>query len=239
MSPVSILCRFWNDISLKPRRFKTGRNLGTALAYLPFSIEKETEVSSRAQAWKWQATPVLLPVKSHGWRSLVGYSPWGSKNQTWLSDYTSLSLSLPRLRRHFSCIHSSRFLLKNVWSLSAALLWLSSLEATEVLTPIFHGGGVCLYHVMALLTEGGTGLPRNVRAFQTPGATITLYHHFPLSGHLLWVQIHLNYFPSYFYWPAVEIYWTSNVYLSFPYHIDNTTYYCPFSYSLVKHSWAK
>ena len=28
---------------------------------------------------KWQPTPVLLPVKSHGRRSLVGYSPWGSK----------------------------------------------------------------------------------------------------------------------------------------------------------------
>ena len=26
---------------------------------------------------KWQPTLVLLPVKSHGWRSLVGYSPWG------------------------------------------------------------------------------------------------------------------------------------------------------------------
>ena len=25
----------------------------------------------------WQATPVLLPRKSHGWRSLVGCSPWG------------------------------------------------------------------------------------------------------------------------------------------------------------------
>ena len=24
-----------------------------------------------------QPTPVLLPGKSHGWRSLVGYSPWG------------------------------------------------------------------------------------------------------------------------------------------------------------------
>ena len=22
-------------------------------------------------------TPVLLPGKSHGWRSLVGFSPWG------------------------------------------------------------------------------------------------------------------------------------------------------------------
>ena len=25
---------------------------------------------------KWQPTPVLLPGESHGWRSLVGYSPW-------------------------------------------------------------------------------------------------------------------------------------------------------------------
>ena len=27
---------------------------------------------------QWQPTPVLLPGKSHGWRSLVGCSPWGS-----------------------------------------------------------------------------------------------------------------------------------------------------------------
>ena len=26
---------------------------------------------------QWQSTPVLLPGKSHGWRNLVGYSPWG------------------------------------------------------------------------------------------------------------------------------------------------------------------
>ena len=25
---------------------------------------------------KWQPTPILLPGKSHGWRSLVGYSTW-------------------------------------------------------------------------------------------------------------------------------------------------------------------
>ena len=25
----------------------------------------------------WQPTPVLLPGKSHGQRSLAGYSPWG------------------------------------------------------------------------------------------------------------------------------------------------------------------
>ena len=28
---------------------------------------------------KWQPTPVFLPGKSHRWRSLIGYSPWGHK----------------------------------------------------------------------------------------------------------------------------------------------------------------
>ena len=29
--------------------------------------------------WKGQPTPVLLPGKFHGWRSLAGYSPWDHK----------------------------------------------------------------------------------------------------------------------------------------------------------------
>ena len=39
---------------------------------------------------KWQPTPVLLPGESHGWRSLVGYSPWGHKQSDmteWLSTH--------------------------------------------------------------------------------------------------------------------------------------------------------
>ena len=39
---------------------------------------------------KWQHTPVFLPGKSHGWRSLVGYSPWGRKE---LDTTERLSLS--------------------------------------------------------------------------------------------------------------------------------------------------
>ena len=38
---------------------------------------------------KWQSTPALLPRKSHGWRSLIGYSPWGRRE----SDTKNLSLS--------------------------------------------------------------------------------------------------------------------------------------------------
>ena len=32
---------------------------------------------SQHQRRQWHPTPVLLPGKSHGWRSLVGCSPWG------------------------------------------------------------------------------------------------------------------------------------------------------------------
>ena len=28
---------------------------------------------------KWQPSPVVLPEKSHGQRSLAGYSPWGCR----------------------------------------------------------------------------------------------------------------------------------------------------------------
>ena len=43
---------------------------------------------------QWHPTPVLLPGKSHGWRSLVGCSPWGnyeSDMTKWLHFYFSLS----------------------------------------------------------------------------------------------------------------------------------------------------
>ena len=44
---------------------------------------------------KWQSTLVLLPGKSHGQRSLVGYSPWGRKE----SDTTE--------QLHFTSVQSS------------------------------------------------------------------------------------------------------------------------------------
>ena len=37
---------------------------------------------------QWHPTPVLLPGKSHGWRSLVGCSSRVAKSRTQLSDFT-------------------------------------------------------------------------------------------------------------------------------------------------------
>ena len=50
---------------------------------------------------KWQPTPVFLPGKSHGQRSLIGYSPWGHKQ----SDTTErLHFHfLPFVFRYFLC----------------------------------------------------------------------------------------------------------------------------------------
>ena len=35
------------------------------------------EIMSNILPLNWQPTPVLLPGESHGWRRLVGCSPWG------------------------------------------------------------------------------------------------------------------------------------------------------------------
>ena len=44
-------------------------------------IRDQGSVPGLGRPWRraWQPTPVFLPGKSHGQRSLVGYSPWGHK----------------------------------------------------------------------------------------------------------------------------------------------------------------
>ena len=45
------------------------------------------------QGSKWQPTPVFLPGKYHGWRSLVGYRPWGHKESDMTERHHSLIVS--------------------------------------------------------------------------------------------------------------------------------------------------
>ena len=51
------------------------------LKRLPAMRESRVQSLGGKIPWrrKWQLTPVFLPGESHGWRSLVGYSPWGCK----------------------------------------------------------------------------------------------------------------------------------------------------------------
>ena len=53
-----------------------------------------SEAKSNVWRRQWHPTPVLLPEKPHGWRSLVGCSPWGRKESDtteWLHFHFSFS----------------------------------------------------------------------------------------------------------------------------------------------------
>ena len=58
-------------------------------------VRFEAWVGKMPQRRSWQPTPVFLPGKSHGHRSLVGYSPYGRKEL----DTTKATL-------HDACIHT-------------------------------------------------------------------------------------------------------------------------------------
>ena len=52
-----------------------------AIGLLWWLSGKEFNCQNKKISWrrKWQPTPVFLPGKSYGQRSLAGYSPWGNK----------------------------------------------------------------------------------------------------------------------------------------------------------------
>ena len=54
--------------------FQIGKQVHQGCILLSCLFNLYSEYIQRRQ---WQPTPVLLPGKSHGWRSLVGCSPWG------------------------------------------------------------------------------------------------------------------------------------------------------------------
>ena len=50
---------------------------------------------------QWQPTPVLLPGKSHGWRSLVGCNPWGCRESD-TTEKLHFHFSLSRLEKEMA-----------------------------------------------------------------------------------------------------------------------------------------
>ena len=43
------------------------------------NVDRFASICPSSQRRQWHPTPVLLPGKSHGWRSLVGCNPWDRK----------------------------------------------------------------------------------------------------------------------------------------------------------------
>ena len=80
--------KFWNahlraeeTPSLWTMKFGEGFGDGMDLQSLPPASRtvRNKYLLSKVTPWRrqWRPTPVLLPGKSHGWRSLVSCSPWG------------------------------------------------------------------------------------------------------------------------------------------------------------------
>ena len=59
---------------------------GDICIYVAYSFCCKVETTAGRR--QWHPTPVLLPGKCHGQRSLVGFSPWGVNSRTRLSDFS-------------------------------------------------------------------------------------------------------------------------------------------------------
>ena len=79
---------------------------------------------------KWQPTPVLLPGKFLGWRSLQGYSPWGPKELDTTERLHFHFLSCPRNENSINLyfqplfLEFQTFIFDYVWENSACCLWI-------------------------------------------------------------------------------------------------------------------
>ena len=59
-----------------------GGSMGKQSACNAGDLGSIPELERFPQRRNWQPTPVLLPGKSHGQKSLAGYRPWGRRSQT-------------------------------------------------------------------------------------------------------------------------------------------------------------
>ena len=72
--------KFSSDSPVKARgdhRRGSCRLFSLRVMGMMWGLLKITAARDFPQRREWHPTPVLLPGKSHGWRSLVGCSPWG------------------------------------------------------------------------------------------------------------------------------------------------------------------
>ena len=101
---------------------------------------------------KWHPTPVLLPGKSHGRRSLVGYRPWCCKK----SDTTE--------QLHFTSLHA--------WCKSALILFFLIFIFTLFYSTILYW----FCHTLTGIHHRCTWVPKHEPPFHLPPHIISLDH---------------------------------------------------------------
>ena len=71
------ICLRISFLSIESALVSGGQSIGASASDLPMNIQNWFPLRLTGQRRQWHPTPVLLSGKSHGWKSLVGCSPWG------------------------------------------------------------------------------------------------------------------------------------------------------------------
>ena len=125
---------------------RVGHNWATSLSIFTFMHWRR----------KWHPTLVLLPGKSHGRRSLVGYSPWGHKQ-----------LGTIEAHFHFQAYKRNIF---HPWTLKCKWMWSRSVVSDSA-TPWL----LCPWDFPGKNTGVGS-LPLLQGIFPTQGLNLALLH---------------------------------------------------------------
>ena len=151
-------CSTWKPIA-SPKVFKGNTDMHVQIN--TFTIEQRYSllwkqlVDFQCHSWRrqWHPTPVLLPGKSHGWKSLEGCSPWsrwGSDTTEQLHFHFSLSCNGEGNGNplHCSCLENPRdggALWAAIYGIAQSRTWLkrlSSSSSSAILSNVYVYGCV-------------------------------------------------------------------------------------------------
>ena len=91
--------RVYHDVTLLKNKMESFNKIGNCYSALKFNYCFYLRLISHVfynlffPQLRWQSTPVFLPRKFHGQRSLAGYSSWDCKQLTWLSDRACMHIA--------------------------------------------------------------------------------------------------------------------------------------------------
>ena len=138
-----------------------------------------------SQRRQWHPTPVLLPGKSHGQRTLVAYSPWG---HDWVTNTFTFTQLLKLLISLLKILHIRGYGFR-VWQKTWVNIWKSVLEKCEVSHQSYiHHMNIWVYECIELYIYNihthtyigeGNGTPLQYFCLENP-----------MDGGVWWAAVH-------------------------------------------------
>ena len=122
---------------------------------------------------QWHPTPVFLPGKSHGWRSLVGCSPWG-RSESDMTEWLRFRFSLSRIGEgngnplQCSCLENPRD--RGAWwaaiyGVAQSRIWLKRLSSSSRNIQMYSSLGKKFgHHAIKLHSPFDSGIPHGIKS---------------------------------------------------------------------------